>query len=166
MNWFDVTIIVGVIVATAAGFFWGLIRQVVSVFGLLIAIWLAAHYYSFGANIVSPFFQDETARNAAGFLLIAIGVSLGIGIAASAAQLASNLIFFGLPDHILGAVFGFIQFLILIEVVVMAAALFPTPFLHDAVAGSRLAPIVTNIFSFIISFFPPDLQQIWNNRPR
>jgi membrane protein required for colicin V production len=166
LNWFDITIIVGLLVATAAGFFWGLIRQVVSVFGLFIAIWLAAHYYSFGANMVSPFFQDETARNAAGFLLIAIGVSLGIGIAASAAQLASNLILFGLVDHILGAVFGFIQFLILVEVVVVAGTLFPTTFLQDAIGGSKFAPILLNIFSFIISLFPPDLQQIWNNRPR
>jgi membrane protein required for colicin V production len=166
LNWLDLTIIVGALVATAAGFFWGLIRQVVSIFGLFVSIWLAAHFYSVGAGIVSPFIQDQLARNAAGFLLIALGVSIAIGVAASAAQLASNLLFFGLVDHILGAVLGFIQFLIVVEVVVVGGVIFPTPFLRDAIAGSRIAPILLQAFSFIVAFFPPELQQIWNNRPR
>jgi uncharacterized membrane protein required for colicin V production len=166
VNWLDLTIIVGALVATATGFFWGLIRQVVSIFGLFVAIWLAAHFYSVGAGIVSPFIQDQLARNAAGFLLIALGVSIAIGVAASAAQLAANLLFFGIVDHILGAALGFIQFLIVTAVVLVGGTIFPTPFLRDAIAGSKLAPILLQAFSFIVSFFPPELQQIWNNRPR
>ncbi len=166
MNWLDFTIIIGAIVATGMGFFWGLIRQVVSIFGLFVSIWLAAHFYTVGANIVSPFIQDTLARNAAGFLLIALGVSLAIGIAASAAQLAANLLFFGLVDHILGAVLGLFQFLLVTEVVLVGGTVFPTPFLHDAIAGSKIAGIMIQGFSFIVGLFPPELQAIWNNRPQ
>lgn len=166
MNWLDFTIIIGAIVSTAAGFFWGLIRQVVSIFGLGLSIWLATNYYGVGANIVSPFFQDQTARNAAGFLLIALGVSLVIGIAASAAQLAANLLFFGLVDHILGAVLGLLQFILVVEVVLVAGTFFPTPFLHDAVVGSKIAPIIIDTFSFILKLAPGAWLEQLNSRPR
>jgi len=48
----------------------------------------------------------------------------------------------------------------------VGGVIFPTPFLRDAIAGSKIAPILLQAFSFIVAFFPPELQQIWNNRPR
>jgi|GEM_PF-2312578 len=160
MNWFDFTIIFGALVSTLAGIYWGFIRQAITLAGLVLAIWLAAHFNTQVAGIFF-FVSDEQGRKVAAFLLILIGVSGLIGVAASVAHTTVGLLFLGLFDHVAGSLLGFVQFLVLITAVIIGGTIFQVPWLSEAVSHSLIAGWITQPLGFVAGLFPPELGGLW-----
>ncbi len=162
MNWVDVTILTALITGTGLGLFWGLLRQIASTFGLVLAIFLAGNWYKgvagFLYNDGSGLINSENMANIVAFALIVVGVSLTIGIVVSILRTVLGLLFLGWLDHLLGALLGLVQMLLLLAVIIIAATVFPVPGLSDAVQQSNLAPLVAQPLSFIVDWLPPEFQ--------
>lgn len=163
MNAVDVIILTAVIASTVLGLFWGLLRQLASTFGLVIAIMMAGRFYEQLAGVLyrpegGGLIDNQNMANIVAFAVIAIGVSLGIGIVVSVVRIVLNLLFLGWLDHLLGALFGAFQMLILIEVVLLAATLFPVPNLSEAVSQSSIAQAMIQPLSFVLDWLPPEWQ--------
>jgi membrane protein required for colicin V production len=70
-----------------------------------------------------------------------------------------NLIFLGWLDHLLGAVLGFVQMLLLLEAILLVAWFFPVPNLSDNVHTSALAMAMLRPLSGLIEpLLPPEFQ--------
>ena len=139
MNWVDVTIVTALIVSAVLGLFWGLIRQVAATFGLVLGIFLAGSFYKSLAGVFHPpegggLIADPNVANAVAFVLILIGVSLGIGIIASILRTVLGLLFLGWIDHLLGALLGVIQMALLMAVIIFVAAFWNALSAFDACA--------------------------------
>jgi membrane protein required for colicin V production len=162
VNWIDVTILTAIIASTLLGLYWGLLRQLAATFGLILAIFLAGTLYKgFAAFLYSDgtgLIQTENTANIVAFVLIVIGISLSIGVGVSIIRTMLGLLFLGWIDHLLGAVLGLVQMLLLMAVIIIAATVFPVPGLSDTVRESALAPFVAQPFSFIVDWLPPEFQ--------
>ena len=163
MNWVDVTIITALLVSAGLGLYWGLIRQLAATFGLIVSIWLAGQLYEGLAAFLSPpdgggLIGDPNTARIVAFAGIVVGVSLLIGVISGIIRTVLNLIFLGWLDHLLGAVLGVVQMLLLIEVLLLIASVFPVPNLSDTVASSGAAGVLLRPLSFVIGLLPPDLQ--------
>ncbi|MGI8588836.1 MAG: CvpA family protein [Chloroflexia bacterium] len=164
-NWVDVTIVTAVVVSAVLGLYWGLIRQVAATFGLILAIFLAGSQYRNLAGILhqpdgTGLIADENLANILAFVLIVVGVSLAVGTVASVLRTMLGLLFLGWADHLLGAVLGVAQMLLLMAVVIIVADAFPVPNLSDGVQNSTLAPLVARPFSFVVDWLPPEFWQV------
>jgi membrane protein required for colicin V production len=165
MNWVDVTILTAVIVSVLLGLYWGLIRQLAATFGLFLSIWLAGRFYQNVADFLHPpegggLINDPNMAKIVGFVIVVIGVSLAIGIVSGVIRTMLNLIFLGWLDHLLGAVLGGVQMLLLMEVILIVASVFPVPGLSDAVRDSPVAEAMLRPLSFVLNFLPPEFQYI------
>ena len=167
MSWVDVTILTALVVSVLLGLYWGLIRQVASTLGLIAAIWLAGQHYQDLAAVLHPpegggLIADPNMANIVAFALIAIGVSLAVGVVAGILRTVLNLIFLGWLDHLLGAVLGGVQMLLLIEILLVVATVFPVPDLSDAVRQSTLAGIMLQpLYNVVWGLLPPEIHVLW-----
>ena len=165
MNWVDVTILTALTVSLILGLYWGLIRQLAATFGLILAILLAGRFYEQLAGFLSPpdgsgWIKDSSTAKIVAFVAIVIGVSVLIGVVSGIIRTALNLIFLGWLDHVLGALLGVAQMLILIEVILVVASVIRVPNLSDAVDSSTLAGILLRPLSFVVDLLPPEFKVI------
>jgi len=63
MNTLDTMLLVVLVISTGLGLYWGLIRQVLSVVGLIAGITLATHYGGRVADSLSSFISNEMATH-------------------------------------------------------------------------------------------------------
>jgi membrane protein required for colicin V production len=165
MNWVDVTILTALTVSLLLGLYWGLIRQLAATFGLILAILLAGRFYEGVAGVLSPadgggLIKDPATAQIVAFAGIAIGVSLAIGIISGIIRTVLNLIFLGWVDHLLGALLGVAQMLILIEAILVVATVIRVPNLSDTIDSSSLAGFLLRPLSFVVDLLPPEFKII------
>jgi len=165
MNWVDVTILTAVTVSLILGLYWGLIRQLAATFGLILAILLAGRFYEGLAAFLSPptgggWIADPALAKVVAFVAIVIGVSVLIGVASGIIRTVLNLIFLGWLDHLLGALLGVVQMLILIEAILIVATVIRVPNLSDAIDNSTVAGLLLRPLSFVVDLLPPEFKII------
>jgi membrane protein required for colicin V production len=161
MNWVDIAILVIVASSTLMGVFWGLIRQVVSVVGLVGGIFFAGRLYQPIADFLHPeggggLVADPNWARIIAFGVVAIGFSLVLGIAGSALRLVANLLFLGWLDHLLGALLGLATSLALVMALLVVATVFPVPNLSDAIKASVVAHWLGGFVPLILAMLPPE----------
>ena len=164
MNWVDVTILTAIIASLLMGLYWGLIRQVAATLGLVLSIWVAGRFYQNVADFLHPpsgggLIGDANMAKIVAYVGIVIVVSVGIGTVSGILRAVLNLIFLGWLDHLLGAVLGVIQMLLLMEVFLVVATVLYVPGLSDTVRSSQLAGIMLRpLFALIEPLLPPEFQ--------
>ena len=149
------------------GLFWGLIRQVIAVVGLVGGLMAAGLYYddvagflhgSDGGGLVA----DENWARIIAFVGILVLVSLLAGAAGSVLRLVSRLLFLGWLDRLLGGLLGLVIALTLTMAVVVVATVFPVPGLSDAVRDSEVARWFGGYVPVILTMLPPEFQQYYD----
>ena len=118
MSSFDVVILIILVFCTVLGVYWGLIRQLLAIVGLLVGVALAGRYGSTVATWLSSFSAHEQLINVMGFFFVLISVSVATSLIASLLRLFAGLLFLGWIDHLVGGFLGLLQ-----GVLVSAAAL-------------------------------------------
>jgi membrane protein required for colicin V production len=161
MNWVDIAIPVIVASSTLMGVFWGLIRQVVSVVGLVGGIFFAGRVYQPIADFLHPeagggLVADPNWARIIAFGAVVIGFSLVLGIAGSALRLVANLLFLGWLDHLLGALLGLATSLALVMALLVVATVFPVPNLSEAIKESVVARWLGGFVPLILAMLPPE----------
>lgn len=161
MNWVDITILTTLAASTLTGLFWGLIRQVMSIVGLVGGIYLAGRFYEQVASVLHPsegggLVADANWAKIIAFGLIVIGVSLIAGVVGSVLRLVSNLLLLGWLDHLLGGVLGLMNSVLLVSALLAVATVFPVPNVSQAVKESQVAHLVGNFTPVVLNLLPPE----------
>ncbi len=123
LDWAIIAIlVVSVITAAAQGFFFELFSFIGAVVGYLLAAW----EYPRVAGWLLPYMKNQWAAEAAGFLLIFIGVLILAGIVGRVARWAVSSVGLRIVDRFLGGVFGLLRGALVVMVLVLVMASFGT----------------------------------------
>ena len=164
MNWVDIAIVSTMVTSTITGFFWGLIRQVIAIFGLVAGIFIAGKFY----EPVSEFLHgkdggglvaDANWSRIIAFVGIVILVSLALGVVGSVLRVVTKVLFLGWLDHLLGAALGFLMSITLIMPMLVVATVFPVPGLSESVRTSQVAHWFSGYVPVVLSMLPPEFRQ-------
>ena len=141
MNSLDITIIVVIGLCTLLGTYWGVIRQVLALGGLVAGIAIAGRNYQSVADILAGIAPSAAPNmlNLIAYLLLMFLVSLAVSVVATVLRLFVGLLFLGWLDHALGAFLGFVQGALVITVLLAALVALPSGGLTEQVDNSRLA---------------------------
>ncbi len=139
LNNLDYALIFGAGVFFFLGIYWGLIRQILSIVGLIVGVAAAGRYGPDVAGWLSSFIADPLLAGAIGFLGVLLLVSAGASLIASALRIFVGLLFLGWLDHLLGGVLGLVQATLAAAALLVGMVAFPLGAWSDAVATSALA---------------------------
>ena len=142
MNIIDIAIVVIVLFAGALGIYWGLIRQVLAIAGVIAGAVVAGRYGPIAAESLLSFISDSSLAQAIGFVLVFAAVSGAASLAASLLHHFVGLLFLGWLDHLLGGLLGVAQGLLVCAVLLVTAAAFPHTAWGQALGESRFAAVV------------------------
>jgi membrane protein required for colicin V production len=141
MNWLDVAIVIVIAWFTFAAFRAGIIREVVTVVAFVVGVLAAGFYYDDLAENVLLFIDDDTAANVTAFVVLFGSLALGGQLAAILLKQMAGLLSLGWLDHLVGAAFGLLKGLILVEVFLILFTTYPYLGLDDTIRGSAIAPL-------------------------
>jgi membrane protein required for colicin V production len=154
MSSVDTFIVVVILLSGALGIYWGFIRQVLALAGLVAGLVFASRYGASVAVSLSSFIASDTLARVLGFGIVFIGVSAVASLLASLLRRFVGLLFLGWLDHVAGGLLGLLQGLLVCTVVLLAAATFPLALWASAVASSEFAPALVQAFSFLLPLLP------------
>jgi membrane protein required for colicin V production len=119
MNWFDYFLIALTAISCIIGIVRGVVREVISLFTWVAAVWLAWDYGDLLEPHLGGVLSEDVVRTWAARALIFIGVVLiGTAIGALVNRLVRTSIVSGL-DRLGGALFGVLRSLVIIGLIVM-----------------------------------------------
>lgn len=141
MNWVDLLIVAVVAWTTFRAFSVGLIREVVTLVAVVAGILLAGAFYDNLSANLEFLIEDQTTRNLIAFVSILAGTMVAGQVLGGMLKQFANLLLLGPLDHIGGAAFGFLKGMLVVEVALLALAIFPAiQLVSRSVDDSRLAP--------------------------
>jgi len=163
-NWFDISLLILVLVSIVSGFSAGFARVTIGLVSAIVGLWLAFWSYRIPANWLKSFIPNATADNVIGFLVIfAVVVAIGGLVAVVLAKLF-NWIGLSWFDHLLGGAVGFLRGCLVVAALVAAIIAFapsPTPaFLNE----SKALPYATSLVSAIAEMAPRELKDAFEQQ--
>jgi membrane protein required for colicin V production len=154
MNWIDILIVATIAGFVLAAYAAGLVREFVTFLAAVFGIVLAGLLYDDLAADVLVFMDDEDAAEAVSFLILVGAVYLFGQIVASLLSRTASLLMLGWLDKVGGAFFGFIKGLLIVQVLLIIFAGYPSLKLNDDIAGSELAPYFLEDIDFLLRLLP------------
>jgi|DewCreStandDraft_2_1066082.scaffolds.fasta_scaffold00307_20 membrane protein required for colicin V production len=140
MNWLDPVIVLVVAWFAVNAFRAGIIREVVTLIGLVVGIVAAGLYYDSLAQEVLLFIDNEVAARALGFVLLLGSLFLMGQLVAYLLRGLASLLMLGWADQLLGLAFGVLKGLLLVQALLILFVTYPQLGLDKAVEDSALAP--------------------------
>ena len=154
MNWLDILIVVALIGFTSAAYSAGLIREVVTLTAVVAGIVIAGTLYDNLASDVLVFIGNDSVAEAVSFLVLFGAVYIFGQIAAYMLKTGASLLMLGLWDKFGGAGFGLIKGLLIVQILLLVFAAYPSLGLDGAVEGSGLAQYFVDDFSLLLKLLP------------
>ncbi len=154
MNWLDVVVIIVLAGFTFAAYSSGLIREVVTLVAVVAGVLIAGALYERLAADVLVFIDNDDAAEAIAFLALFGGVYLMGQIGAYVLKTGASLLMLGPVDHMGGAVFGFIKGILVVQMLLIVFAAYPSLHLDGAVDNSVIARQLVDNFGFLKLILP------------
>ena len=154
MNWLDVVVILLLAGFTFAAYSSGLIREVITLVAVVAGILIAGALYQRLAADVLVFIDNDDAAEAVAFLALFGGVYLMGQIGAYVLKTGASLLMLGPLDHLGGAAFGFVKGVLVIEMLLIVFAAYPSLHLDTAVDNSVVARQLVDNLGFLLHILP------------
>lgn len=158
MNWVDAFIVVSIVWFTYAAFRAGMIREVVTIFGAILAVVLAGLLYQRFAEDIQVAVDDVQTAQVIAFLVIFGAVILAAQLVAIFLKQAAQVLMLGLFDSMGGAIIGLVKGFILVEIALIVAITFPSLNLVDDVEASALAPFFLDLLPILKYILPSEFR--------
>jgi len=152
----DIAILLLVVVFTTLGFYWGAIRQLLAITGLLASFVVAGRYGMSVAVLIEPSVANRSYAMLIAVMLIMMAVNGSASLAASLIQQFAGLIALGFVDHLLGALLGALQALLVVVGLLLVMAAFPHQTWMDALRMSNVVNGMVYVFGGVVLTFIPD----------
>ena len=166
MNWADIFILTVLGVSALLSLLRGLVKEVLSLVGWVVACWLAFRYSGpAGVFLAGTFGVPPSVRTAIGFVALLVGVLLVFGVVNFLIGKLISGTGLGATDKMLGMLFGIGRGLAIITVLVMFAGLTPLPrdpWWHQSNFLPRLVPVA----KWAIGWLPVEFAKHFDNYER
>jgi membrane protein required for colicin V production len=139
LNGLDYILLIGGALFTLLGIYWGFIRQLLALVGLVVGVGVAGRYGQPVADWLSSFVADPRLAGAMGFIFVLLLVSSIASLIASFLRMFVGLLFLGWFDHLLGGLLGLLQGVLAAAAILTVLTAFPQPIWTPAIAESQLA---------------------------
>ncbi|MFA6304990.1 MAG: CvpA family protein [Patescibacteria group bacterium] len=163
MSTIDIIIIIILALFIWKGVKLGLIEAVGGIIGLFMGAWLAGRYYAQAAEMIKGLlFGSEILANVLGFILVFIVINRGIALLFWIADRVFHIIaiipFLKSINYFLGGIFGLIEGVIFIGIIVFFLTLVPfTEKFQEKIASSRFSGIFATVGKIADPFIPDTL---------
>jgi membrane protein required for colicin V production len=118
-NWLDYVFCVIILYCVLTSFRRGLITQVLGFVGLVTAIYAAGHFTSIGADVLGALhYGGPTLRGTTAFVVTFFVVLIAARAAAIVLSRTARFMMLGLVDHLGGAVFGLLEGVVFVLVII------------------------------------------------
>ncbi len=168
MHWFDISVTIALILSGVWSFCRGLIRELLSLLGLVAAAVLSIRGFPYGAAVLAPLIAVEWVRQAVSFALIFLAVMATAMLCSTLLRLVIRTVGLSLLDRLLGGLFGLVKVVLVISVLlIMASKFFPLETARLA-AESVLAPLLFRSAALLAPFLEQhtdDVQQLYKRLP-
>jgi membrane protein required for colicin V production len=141
MHWFDIGVMIALIVGGVWSFFRGLVREMLSLVGLAAAFVLSIRGYPYVAQLLTSMITTAWVRQAVGFAVIFVAVMFASMLCIKLLRLFVRTVGLSFPDRLLGGLFGLVKVTLLVSVLLIVSAKFFPPFTKQLAAESALAPL-------------------------
>lgn len=158
MNWFDIFLLVLLAGFMIEGLRLGFTRVLIGIIATVLGLLLGAWFYGTAGAALQPYLSSKALANAAGFLVIFLGVQL---LGALAGWVLSRLFKWtglGWLDRLLGAFAGALKAALAGIVFVLIITAFPLKPVPDSIAGSRAAPYLIEASHILVYLCPRELR--------
>lgn len=164
MHWFDISVTIALILSGVWGLYRGLIRELLSLVGLVAAAVLSIRGYPYGANLLAPFITAAWVRQAVSFALIFLAVMVVAKVCSILLHLIIRTVGLSLLDRLLGGLLGLVKIVLLASVLLITASKLSPPVTAQLAAESTLAPLLFHSVALLAPFIEPytdDVQQLY-----
>jgi len=154
MNLLDLIIIACMIFLIVRGIFRGFIREVGSLAGVILGIWLASHYQPQMTDFLKPFVPSGKFLPLISFALIFLVILVLCNVIGWLLKKLARKIFLGWADRTLGAALAVLKGVLITYFAIVLLTFF-VPSKSNIVADSKLAPIIINSYQSIVGLLSP-----------
>ncbi len=157
LNVLDIVFLSIVGISVLLGIIKGFIRELFSLFFLIIGGVLAFLFYNDVGSLLMKLLKNRAAANFAGFIVIFAGVLI---VGAIITYAIKKIFSFGplkAVDRILGGGFGLVRGILITAIFVLMFLAFP---IHDdLLSKSKLAPYLVDTIRVVMKWFPESVSQ-------
>ena len=163
MNLLDIIIIATMAFLILKGILRGFIREIASLFGVILGIWLAYSFHPQMTDHLKTYLPSTQYLPLISFAIIFAAALLGSNLLGWILKLFFHKIFFGWADRGLGAGFAIIKGVILTYLVLIMITFF-LPAKTPLIAESKLAPYIIDSCQAMIRLVSPDYYKNWKRK--
>ncbi len=165
MNWVDIFVLILLIQGTYVGLKHGLLSEIFTIFGIIVALFVSIHYYPNTAQFLSRqvfFSKLSTSLNEGlSFVCLLLAVMFIFKLGRFVAQFIMHFEISGPLERMGGVVCGFIRGGVVAALILFALNLLPLSYLkksinRDSLSGPHLIKVGPAIYHMIIRFSPDE----------
>jgi membrane protein required for colicin V production len=159
MTLVDLAVVLIMTMFAVLGFYWGAIRQLLAVTGLIASLVVAGRLAIQFAELIQVYVIDQSIAMVLAVVMIMLAVNGGASLLASLIQHHFGLIALGTLDHLIGGVLGFVQATIMLVGLMLILAAFPNQLWIDALRASTAVNLIVYLFGgMVLPVIPEPLQ--------
>jgi membrane protein required for colicin V production len=158
MNLLDLGIIVILVLVGLRGYYRGLLQEISVIFGLVIGLIFAAHYYLRLAQLLSQWVHTPLYSRIISFLVILVLAYWLIRLAGNLLHRFLSFVFLGSLDRILGGAFGVLKGAVILGFLLTIVTL-SVPKDSKLLQESITAPYLKMIYNQALVLLPPEFKQ-------
>lgn len=159
MTLVDLVVVLTMAIFAVLGYYWGAIRQLLAMAGLIASLVVAGRVAIQFAELLNGYVVDQSIAMFLAVMMIMLGISGGASLLASLIQQRFGLIALGMLDHIIGGIFGFVQATIMLVALLMVLAAFPHQMWIDTLRASTAVNLIVYLFGgVVLPVIPEPLQ--------
>ena len=132
----DIILLIPLVWGAARGFYKGLISQLASLVGLVIAVYFAIKYYDALGILINTHIENKLSRtclSVATFVIIFAAVILLVYFLSKQVEKLTKALHIGFLNHIAGGLFGLLKWAFIVSVVILLINKFGHEFHHTFV---------------------------------
>gem|GEM_PF-823415 len=154
VDWLSLLLVVFIAVLVVRAWRNGIVREFVALGALIIAVPIASTFYGDLVPKVEPIVDNLKLANLVAFLAIVFGVVIVGQLLSSMLSRIVQVLQLGSLDHSVGAIFGFLQGCLLIQVVLLVFISYPQPDLRTHIDSSLVATWLVDYSSLTRALLP------------
>lgn len=155
MNWVDLVIVAIIAWSAFRAFRTGLVRELTALIAVIAGIFLAGALSDDLSANLDFLIDDASTRNLVAFIAIFAGTLIAGQVLSAVLSDVAGMLLLGPLDHIAGAIFGLVQGILVVQVLLIGVAVFPAAAsVSSAVDDSKLADVFLDTLPSIDRLLP------------
>ena len=163
MNLLDIIIIVTMIFLIVKGIIRGLIREIASLAGVILGIWLANLFQPQMTDFLKSYLSSNQFLPLISFAVIFVSILVLCNLLGWILKLLFKMAFLGWVDRSLGACLAIIKGVIITYLVIVILTFF-LPAKTPLIVQSKMVPWIIKSYQSMISLISPDHYKNWKKK--